>query len=180
MRPKQLQLSGLLLIEPTIFADERGYFLEIYRQSAYGLKETFVQDSLSFSKKNTTRALHYQSEPGQSKLVTCLEGEIWDVAVDIRSASPTFGKWEAVVLDGKKKEQLYLPIGFAHGFCVLSETALVQYKVSSNYNPKTECTIRWNDPDIGISWPVQDPILSPRDQTSPFFKEVFREVLGHR
>lgn len=180
MRSRPLRLPGLLLIEPTIFADERGYFLETYRQGAYEFDASFVQDSLSFSKKNTIRALHFQSDPGQAKLVTCLEGEIWDVVVDIRPESTTFGKWEVVTLDGKKKEQLFVPVGFAHGFCILSEAALVQYKVSSVYNPKTECAIRWNDPDIGISWPVQNPILSTRDQTSPFFKEVFHEILGHR
>jgi dTDP-4-dehydrorhamnose 3,5-epimerase len=121
----------------------------------------------------TIRGLHYQSHPGQAKLVSCIQGKIWDVAVDIRIDSPTFGQWEAVVLDDQDRHQLFIPVGFAHGFCVLSQEALVQYKVSSIYDAKAERSIRWNDPVIGIDWPVQNPILSERDATSPFFKEVF-------
>ncbi len=178
-----LKLSGVLLITPKIFQDDRGFFLESYRQPLYathGIEPSFVQDSLSFSKRGTVRGLHYQKKPGQAKLITCIQGCIWDVAVDIRPDSPTFGQWEAVEIDDQKRQQIFIPIGFAHGFCVLSETALIQYKVSSVYDPINEYAIRWNDPEIGVKWPTKSPILSQRDQTSPFFKEAFHEALGHR
>ncbi|MDE3045912.1 MAG: dTDP-4-dehydrorhamnose 3,5-epimerase [Verrucomicrobiota bacterium] len=165
-----LRLAGLKLIRPRVFGDERGYFYESYRAPLYQEFPPFVQDNISFSVKNTVRALHYQSAPGQAKLVSCLQGKIFDVVVDLRRDSPTFGQWEAVELEGAT--QLFVPIGFAHGFCVLSDHALVQYKVSAVYNPATECSIRWNDPTFNISWPVQEPILSPRDQVSPFFSKA--------
>lgn len=174
-----LRLAGLKLIIPKVFSDERGYFFETYRKDSYLGLELFVQDNLSFSHQNTIRGLHFQSSPGQAKLVSCLEGEIWDVAVDIRPDSPTFMQWEAALLNDQNHHQLYLPVGFAHGFCVLSPRALVHYKVSSPYNPETEKTIRWNDPDLGIAWPVNEPILSPRDRISPYFKEV-QDVVDHR
>lgn len=170
-----LSLPGLKLLKPRIFHDERGYFLESYSRpiyEKYGLPP-FVQDNVSYSKKNVLRALHFQSNPGQAKLVRCEKGVIFDVAVDLRSDSSTFRCWEAVILNGEEHYQLYIPNGFAHGFYVLSDTALVQYKVSSIYDPKTEKSIRWNDPDLAIEWPVKDPLLSERDQKSPFFKEVF-------
>ncbi len=173
-----LKLDGLKLISPRIFQDERGFFFESYRQDLYleaGIAP-FVQDNSSFSRKGTIRGLHFQSLPGQAKLVSCAQGKIWDVAVDLRKESATFMHWEAVTLDDQSHQQLYIPKGFAHGFCVLSETARVQYKVSSPYNPKTECSIRWNDPDLKVIWPVKDPILSPRDQLSPFIKEVLNVV----
>ena len=171
----ELRLQGLKKIVPRFFRDERGFFFESYRQVLYeekGIGVRFVQDNVSFSRKGTVRALHFQSSPGQAKLVSCIQGKIWDVAVDVRRDSPTFGQWEAVELDSERHEQVFIPIGFAHGFCVLSETALVQYKVSSPYDPKTECSIRWNDPDFNINWPIRDPVLSPRDQVSPFFREL--------
>lgn len=176
-----MKLAGLKLIAPRLFHDERGFFFESYRQDSYLLHEIdpFLQENISCSCKGTIRALHFQSNPGQAKLVTCLQGEIWDVAVDLRIDSPTFMHWEAVVLDDQTRKQFYIPKGFAHGFCVLSEAALVHYKVSSVYDPKTECSIRWNDPDLNIGWPIKEPILSPRDQISPFFKEV-RDVLDYR
>ncbi len=176
-----LELAGLKLLSPKIFGDERGYFFESYRQPLYaqaGISEIFVQDNVSFSRKDSVRGLHFQEKPGQAKLVSCLQGMIWDVAVDIRPGSETFGKWTAVELDDIRCKQLYVPVGFAHGFCVLSETAKVCYKVSALYDPKTERAIRWNDPDLKVAWPVQNPVLSPRDQASPFFKEVFHEVMG--
>lgn len=182
MQVVDLKLSGLKLITPTIFRDSRGFFLESHSQLRYqemGIDVQFVQDNISFSKKNTVRALHFQSSPGQAKLVSCLQGKIWDVTVDIRPSSPTFMQWQAVELDDEKRLQLFVPVGFAHGFCVLSEEALVQYKVSSPYNAGTEKSIRWNDPDLAILWPVNNPILSDRDQISPFFKEVFH-VVDHR
>ncbi len=181
MEIKTLPIAGLKIIVPRIFHDERGFFFESYREELFlsaGIGP-FVQDNISFSRKNTIRALHFQSEPGQAKLVSCLQGEIWDVAVDIRPDSPTFMKWEVVLLNDQKHEQFYIPIGFAHGFCVLSETACVQYKVSSPYRLDTEKSILWNDPDLAIAWPVQNPILSLRDQRSPTFQEM-RDVVDHR
>lgn len=175
MQTKLLCLPGLKLISPRVFQDERGFFFESYREERY-LKEgigPFVQDNISHSYKNTIRALHFQSYPGQAKLVSCLEGEIWDVAVDIRPDSSTFLQWTAVLLNDQNHQQLYIPVGFAHGFCVLSEVARVHYKVSAPYDPNTEKTIRWNDPEIAIAWPVSHPILSERDHSSPMFKEVF-------
>lgn len=181
MKIETLRLSGLKRITPQLFQDERGYFFESYREDLYlelgiGL---FVQDNVSYSRKNTVRGLHFQSDPGQGKLVNCLLGEIWDVAVDIRPNSPTFMKWESLILSDQNHEQLYIPVGFAHGFCVLSEYALVQYKVSSNYNPATEKSVYWNDPNFQIAWPIQNPVLSPRDQCSPYFQEL-RDVVDHR
>lgn len=170
-----LELAGLKLFTPRLFRDERGFFFESYRQE-YLPNIAFVQDNASFSVRGTVRALHFQSHPGQDKLVTCVQGKIWDVAVDIRPESPTFMQWKAVELDDQTHRQLLIPKGFAHGFCVLSETARVQYKVSSYYDPNTECSIRWNDPDLKIAWPVERPLLSPRDQMSPFFKEVMDVV----
>lgn len=175
MQVIDLKLPGLKLIVPRIFQDDRGFFFESYRQSLYaekGLAVHFVQDNTSFSLQNTVRGLHFQSHPGQDKLVSCSQGKIWDVTVDIRPESPTFMQWEAVELDDQRHQQLFVPKGFAHGFCVLSQIARVHYKVSSNYDPKTECSIRWNDPDLNIPWPIKDPLLSPRDETSPFFKEI--------
>ena len=177
MQITSLYLQGLKKIEPRLFRDERGFFFESYRAPLYqehGIDVPFVQDTISFSTQNTIRALHFQSDPGQAKLVSCIEGSIWDVAVDIRPNSPTFGQWEAVELNSNQCAQLFIPVGFAHGYCVLSETAKVLYKVSSIYNPQQERSLRWNDPDLGIAWPAQTPILSERDQTSPFFKELFR------
>jgi dTDP-4-dehydrorhamnose 3,5-epimerase len=175
MQVADLRLKGLKCITPRIFQDERGFFFECYRQplyAAHGISEPFVQDSASFSKKGTIRALHFQSHPGQAKLVSCISGTVWDVAVDIRPDSPTFGQWEAAELDDIHHRQMFIPAGFAHGYCVLSPTALVHYKVSTVYDPKTECAIRWNDPDLAIRWPEVEPILSPRDQTSPFFRDI--------
>jgi dTDP-4-dehydrorhamnose 3,5-epimerase len=171
MEVNDLSIQGLKLIIPKIFRDERGHFFESYRQSLYaekGISIPFVQDNISKSVKDTVRALHYQSEPGQAKLVSCLQGKIWDVAVDIRPLSPTYGQWEAIELSEENGHQFFIPAGFAHGFCVLSDHALVHYKVSSPYDPQTERSIRWNDPKIKIEWPIQNPILSLRDQVSPF------------
>jgi len=170
-----MRLSGLKLITPQIFPDERGLFFESFNAPFYsslGIEIPFIQDNISFSRRGVIRALHYQSSPGQAKLVSCLQGKIWDVAVDIRPGSSTFGQWEAVILDDVSHHQLFIPVGFAHGYCVLSETALVHYKVSALFDPKTECSIRWNDPDFGIQWPIKNPILSLRDQQSPFWKEI--------
>lgn len=175
MEVQELSLSGLKLIKPRVFNDDRGFFLESYKSSLYaaaGIEHPFVQDNHSFSKKGTLRGLHFQRRPGQAKLVTVIQGKIFDVAVDIRPESPTFGKWEGVYLDGTSCEQLYIPVGFAHGFCVVSETANVLYKVSSVYDPAEEMGFRFDDPEVGVVWPESSPLLSLRDQQSPLFAEA--------
>ncbi len=172
---KELSLKGLKLIQPKVFGDERGKFFEGYRKPLYatlGINCTFVQDNFSFSKKNTIRGMHFQSIPGQAKLVSVISGKILDVVVDVRSDSPTFGKWEQVILDDSLHQQLFVPVGFAHGFAVLSDTAIVTYKVSSLYDPKFEKSFRYDDPDINIHWPIQEPIVSERDRSAPSFKQA--------
>lgn len=167
MEIEKLRLEGLLLIKPKCFKDLRGYFFETWRKDSYreaGVEVDFVQDNASFSKRGVVRGLHYQSCPGQAKLVTALQGVIWDVAVDIRPDSPTYGQWEAVELSDENHWQIFMPVGFAHGYCALSETARVSYKVSAVYDSATECTIPWDDPLLDIRWPVDDPILSERDR----------------
>lgn len=172
-----LPLSGAKLIRPRVFRDARGFFFESYSQPRYvaaGITETWVQDNHSCSTKATLRGLHYQSRPGQAKLVRVTRGRIFDVLVDIRPGSPTFGRWHGEQIDAEGHEQLYVPVGFAHGFAVLSDVAEVQYKVSTPYDGATECAIRWNDPELGVAWPVADPILSQRDQTSESFADFKR------
>jgi dTDP-4-dehydrorhamnose 3,5-epimerase len=159
-------IPGLLLIEPKVFGDARGFFFESWNRERYrqaGLGLDFVQDNISFSRRGTLRGLHFQNPNPQGKLVQVLEGEVFDVAVDLRRSSATFGKWHAVVLSGETKHQFYIPPGFAHGFVVLSETALFFYKCTEFYSPKDEMTILWNDPEIGIAWPVSEPVLSEKD-----------------
>ena len=166
------RLPGIKIIRPQIFGDDRGFFFESYSASAYaaaGIDTVFVQDNHSRSVKGTLRGVHYQSRPGQAKLVRVVLGRIWDVMVDIRRNSPTFGRWEAVELDDTAREQLFIPIGFAHGFCVLSDFAEVEYKVSAPYDPKTECSISYADPELAIQWPVAQPLLSVRDQQAESF-----------
>ncbi len=170
-----LRLAGLKLIKPKIFKDQRGFFLESFQQTLYekmGITCAFVQDNHSFSQKNCIRGMHFQSFPGQAKLIRVAIGKIFDVAVDIRLHSSTYGQWEAVILDDQSHEQLFIPVGFAHGFCVLSEEAHVLYKVSTPYDPKFEKGFRWDDPAINIEWPVEHPIVSERDQKAPFFHEI--------
>jgi dTDP-4-dehydrorhamnose 3,5-epimerase len=167
-----LDLEGLKLIRPAIFGDDRGFFLETYNALRYaeaGIAETFVQDNHSRSIKGTLRGLHYQSQPGQAKLVRVTLGCVWDVAVDIRPGSKTFGHWRGIELDAEKREQLFVPVGFAHGFCVLSAAAEVQYKCSAVYDAKTECTLDYADPELAVAWPVQAPLLSARDQGAESF-----------
>jgi dTDP-4-dehydrorhamnose 3,5-epimerase len=168
-------LEGLLIIEPDVFGDTRGYFLETYHQGRYesiGLDTNFVQDNLSFSKKNTLRGLHFQITHPQAKLVQAISGNIFDVAVDIRPESPTFGKWSSALLSEENKRQLFIPGGFAHGFCVLSKSAHVAYKCSDYYRPEDEGGILWSDPAIAIDWPVKDPMLSDKDQKNPYLKDL--------
>jgi len=169
-----MRLAGLLLVEPDVHRDGRGFFLETYHQKKYrdaGLAATFVQDNRSSSGRGTLRGLHGQLQRPQGKLVTCLQGEIYDVAVDARPHSPTFGQWESLRLSAEDFRQFYLPPGFLHGFCVLSDRAEVAYKCTTLYDPADEVGVRWNDPALGIDWPVPDPLLSQRDKSYPTFAE---------
>ncbi|MEJ2656856.1 MAG: dTDP-4-dehydrorhamnose 3,5-epimerase [Desulfobacterales bacterium] len=163
-------LEGLLVIEPKIFKDKRGFFMETYNQRKYmaaGITTTFVQDNLSYSLKHTIRGLHFQIRHSQAKLVQSVSGEIFDVAVDLRPGSATFGQWSGARLSDKNGRQMYIPKGFAHGFCVLSEFALFSYKCSDFYAPDDEGGIIWSDQDIGIEWPVENPIVSEKDKQYP-------------
>jgi len=160
-------LPGVLIIKPKVLGDERGYFVESYHHIRYqqaGIPAPFVQDNLSLSKKGTLRGLHLQHPHGQGKLVSVLQGEVFDVAVDVRLGSPHFGQWVGITLSAQNKHQLYIPTGFAHGFCVTSDEALFTYKCSELYHPESEMSILWNDSDIGITWPSKQPQLSAKDQ----------------
>jgi dTDP-4-dehydrorhamnose 3,5-epimerase len=175
MEAGNLHLQGLKLVKPKVFKDHRGFFLETFQQSAYekaGIDCSFVQDNHSFSQKGCIRGMHFQSFPGQAKLIRVAMGKIYDVAVDIRPQSATFGQWEAVILDDELHYQLYIPVGFAHGFCVLSEEAHVLYKVTAPYDSKFEKGFRWDDPGVKIHWPVEHPIVSERDKQAPYFHEI--------
>ena len=169
-------IPDVLIIEPLVFGDHRGFFMEMYHAEKYaalGMEKPFVQDNRSHSGKGILRGLHYQIESPQCKLVSVLDGEIYDVAVDIRKDSPTFGKWVGVYLSGENKRQLYIPEGFAHGFYVVSETADVLYKCTDLYNPAGERGVLWSDPAIGIEWPVEDqPALSEKDTVYPLLADV--------
>jgi len=159
-------LAGVLLIEPLVFADTRGLFLETWHQERYrdaGLPDVFVQDNVSRSVRGSLRGLHFQQPQAQGKLVSVLEGRIYDVAVDVRVGSPGFGTWAGADLSDENHHQLYIPEGFAHGFCVVSETALVSYKCTRPYAPRSERTLRWDDPAIAIAWPVDAPLVSTKD-----------------
>ncbi len=172
-------LKGLLIIEPNVFEDKRGYFLETYHHERFksaGLDANFVQDNLSFSKQGTLRGLHFQITKPQTKLVQAVTGDIFDVAVDIRPESSTFGKWSGVLLSKENKRQLFIPGGFAHGFCVLSESAHVAYKCSDYYNPEDEGGILWSDPAIAIDWPIKEPTLSAKDQQYPFLTDLKLQI----
>jgi len=163
-------LDGLIIIEPRIFGDNRGFFLETHNQQRYrqcGIDCSFVQDNLSFSVKGTLRGLHFQINHPQAKLVQALTGEIFDVAVDLRPDSTTFGKWFGTRLSEQNKYQLFVPAGFAHGFCVLSDNALFSYKCSDYYDPHDEAGILWSDRTLGIDWPLKNPILSEKDGQLP-------------
>lgn len=171
----ETKLDGLVLIEPDVYGDERGFFVETFSSAAwneFGVNADFVQHNHSRSGKGTLRGLHFQTSPGQAKLVRCPRGAIFDAAVDLRKGSPTYGQWEGYVLDDQLHRQLFVPVGFAHGFAVLSDLADVTYLVSSLYDPETEAGIRWNDPEVGVEWPVEDPLLSQRDVEAPLLSEV--------
>ncbi|MBK8293796.1 MAG: dTDP-4-dehydrorhamnose 3,5-epimerase [Solirubrobacterales bacterium] len=171
----ETKLDGLVLIEPDVHGDERGFFVETFSAAAwneFGVDAEFVQHNHSRSGKGTLRGLHFQTSPGQAKLVRCPRGAIFDAAVDLRKGSSTYGQWEGYVLDDQLHRQLFVPVGFAHGFAVLSELADVTYLVSSLYDPETEAGIRWNDPEVGVEWPVQEPLLSQRDVDAPLLSEI--------
>lgn len=173
-------LEGVRVVEPDVFGDDRGFFMETWharRYHAHGLPGTFVQDNVSFSEKGVLRGLHFQNPSPQGKLVSVWQGEVFDVAVDIQKGSPTFGKWVGEVLSAENKRQLYVPEGFAHGFVVLSDQALVSYKCTAFYDPQADAGIRWDDPDIGIDWPVEQPVLSAKDAQAPFLRDVADERL---
>lgn len=168
-------LPGVILIEPRIFRDVRGFFLESYHQQKFreaGIRTHFVQDNHSSSTRGTLRGLHLQRTKLQGKLIRVIEGEIFDVAVDVRTGSPHFGKWFGVELSAGNFRQLYIPPGFAHGFAVTSDSAQVEYKCTALYAPDDELTLAWNDPEIGIDWPLSNPILSNKDEAGKRLSEV--------
>lgn len=168
MQVTRIGIPGVLLFEPSVFSDDRGSFLEIYREDHYrnaGIGERFVQDNYSRSIRHTLRGLHFQEPEAQGKLVMALEGTVYDVVVDIRKGSPSFGKWYGVELSGENLRQMYIPPGCAHGFCVTSATASFLYKCTAYYSPQHDRGIRWNDPALGIPWPVSEPILSSKDRS---------------
>jgi len=180
IRRIETQLSGVAMIEPKVFGDDRGFFLETYHQAKYaeiGIHGPFVQDNHSRSIRGTIRGLHYQLKRPQGKLIYVLSGEIFDVAVDIRPGSPQYGKWVGENLSAENRRQLWIPPGFAHGFCVLSETADVTYKCTDLYAPGDDYGILWSDPQIGIEWPVTEPVLSEKDRRNPILADQPEQLL---
>jgi len=173
-------LPEIIIIEPDVFGDDRGRFLETYqaqRYLDYGIPDRFVQDNISYSSKGVIRGLHYQLGQPQGKLVWVAQGEIYDVAVDIRKGSPSFGKWESVILSSENHRQIYVPEGFAHGFCVTSSSAIVIYKCTDYYAPKEERGISWDDPLLNIDWPIDEPVLSEKDRGYPHLEILSGEHL---
>lgn len=175
MEFRETKLSGVLIVEPDVHRDDRGFFLESFRQDKYvaaGIDLPFVQDNHSRSVRGTLRGLHAQWRKPQGKLVRVLFGEIFDVAVDARLGSPTFGQWVGATLSSENHHQIWVPPGFVHGFCVISEVAEVEYKCTDLYDPGGELGVIWNDPDIGIEWPTDQPVLSAKDAASPRLRDV--------
>ncbi|MDB2378564.1 dTDP-4-dehydrorhamnose 3,5-epimerase [Luminiphilus sp.] len=176
MRVIETKLNGCVIIEPKVFGDERGFFLETFQLERYkdlaGIELRFVQDNHSLSSRGVLRGLHFQKSKPQGKLVRVVRGEVYDVAVDMRKGSPTFGEWEAVVLSGENKKQFWVPPGFAHGFVVMSDTVDFEYKCTDYYDPADEMGILWSDPDLSIPWPVDKPILSDKDAGAPRLAEI--------
>lgn len=173
------KLEGLVLVEPDVHGDDRGFFVETFSLDTWkelGVDADFVQHNHSRSGNAILRGLHFQTSPGQAKLIRCPRGSIFDVAVDLRRGSPTYGEWEGYELNDENHRQLFVPVGFAHGFCVISEIADVTYLVSSLYDPETEAGIRWNDPEVGVEWPVAEPQLSARDEVAPLLSEIAAEL----
>jgi dTDP-4-dehydrorhamnose 3,5-epimerase len=180
MNIQTCELEGLLIIQPKVFGDARGFFMETWNQRDYrqhGLAWEFVQDNLSLSRRGTLRGLHFQNPHPQAKLLQVLEGEVFDVAVDIRRSSSTFGRWYGLVLSAANKLQFFVPPGFAHGFAVLTDTALFHYKCTDFYSPTDETGLRWDDADIAIQWPFKEPLLSPRDAKALRLSELPPERL---
>jgi dTDP-4-dehydrorhamnose 3,5-epimerase len=180
MKIIETALPGAIVIEPQVFGDARGFFYESYNEAKYreaGIDHRFVQSNVSRSAKGVLRGLHYQWPNPQGKLVSVLEGEVYDVAVDIRRGSPTFGRWVGVMLTADNHRHFWVPEGFAHGFCVLSEFATFTYQCTVLYNREGDASIRWNDADIGIDWPVSAPLLSEKDTRAPFLKDVTADRL---
>jgi dTDP-4-dehydrorhamnose 3,5-epimerase len=180
MEIKTTDIQGVLLIEPKVFKDQRGFFMETYHQPRYraaGIGTDFVQDNLSRSARGTLRGLHFQIKHPQAKLVQVLEGEVFDVAVDLRAGSPSFGRWTGARLSGANQRQFYIPAGFAHGFAVLSDTALFAYKCSDVYHPEDEGGLLWSDPALAIDWPVESPVLSAKDAAFPPLDQLDPEQL---
>jgi dTDP-4-dehydrorhamnose 3,5-epimerase len=170
MRVSDTALPGVLLVEPSVFGDERGFFLETYQAERYeaaGIPGPFVQDNVSRSRRGVLRGLHYQQPDAQGKLVQVLDGEVYDVAVDVRWGSPTFGRWTGLLLSSTTKQQLYIPAGFAHGFVVMSDHALFVYKCTTVYREEHDRSVLWSDPALGITWPVDDVQLSAKDRAAP-------------
>jgi len=168
-------IAGLVVIEPQIYGDSRGFFMEAWhagRYGARGLPEHFVQSNVSRSAAGVIRGLHYQYPQAQGKLISVLDGRVFDVAVDIRSDSPTFGQWAGVELSGENHRQMYVPEGFAHGFCVLGESALLSYLCTTPFNAADEASVVWNDPDIGIDWPLEPLSLSNKDRDAPKLSDI--------
>ena len=173
-------LPEVLRIDPKVFGDARGYFHETWQRERYaalGVPREFVQDNISRSQRGILRGLHLQEPYGQGKLVQVLDGEVFDVAVDVRFGSPTYGRWVSELLSSENHRQLYIPPGFAHGFCVTSESALLHYKCTDLYHPETEVSVAWNDPALGITWPVKAPVLSKKDAAAKPLAEIPRERL---
>ncbi|WP_049621948.1 dTDP-4-dehydrorhamnose 3,5-epimerase [Frateuria defendens] len=180
MKVTTTRLPGLLVIEPQVFGDSRGFFYESYNQAKYreaGIDADFVQTNVSRSAKGVLRGLHYQWPNPQGKLVSVLEGEVYDVAVDIRHGSPTFGQWVGALLSAENHRHFWIPEGFAHGFCVLSDVATFTYQCTALYDAKADAGVRWNDADIGIDWPVSDPLLSGKDNRTPFLRDIAADRL---
>ena len=173
---KKLKIPEVILVEPQVFPDERGFFMESFKESIFkenGINTKFVQDNYSHSIKGTLRGLHYQKNPkAQAKLVIAIRGEIFDVAVDIRKGSPTYGKWVGEILSEQNHKLLYVPEGFAHGFCVLTDEADVLYKVNNEYSPETDRGLLWNDPKVGVKWPIEKLITSKKDQKQPLLENI--------
>jgi len=176
----ETELPGCLLFEPRVFGDERGHFYEAFNHeklAPLGLAPKFVQGNVSRSARGVLRGLHYQWPNPQGKFVSVLEGEVWDVAVDIRRGSPTFGRWAAAVISAENKRQFWIPEGFAHGFVVLSEHATFHYLCTATYDPQADAAIRWDDGDLAIDWPVSDPSLSGKDAAAPFLADIAADRL---
>ncbi|ETR74362.1 MAG: dTDP-4-dehydrorhamnose 3,5-epimerase [Candidatus Magnetoglobus multicellularis str. Araruama] len=179
MKVIKTSIPEVMVIETDIYSDERGYFRETHHDLRYAtncIESSFVQDNLSYSKKDVLRGLHFQQESPQGKLITPIQGRIFDVAVDVRPDSQTFGQWVGIELSDNNRKQLYIPEGFAHGFCVLSDEAYVHYKCTARYNPGDEMGLKWDDPTLGIVWPVAQPIISQKDKQNMDFKSYMHKI----